>query len=220
MVVEKAYAKLNLSLNVLGKRPDGFHYLESIMVPVCDLYDTLEFSKRDDDNIVVLGMEIQNNIVVKAFKLFHDKHSDSELWLIGDGELKSEIERLVKESGLENCVKFKGLQSNVYGYLHDADIFTLPSNYEGIPMTLIEAMGTGLPIVATAVGGVPDMLTDGENALLVENNAQQIADAFEAYYVSRDMRESHGIEAKKRAVAFSAKTMAEKYVSVYRCNMT
>ena len=74
MVVEKAYAKLNLSLNVLGKRPDGFHDLESIMVPVCDLYDTLEFSKRDDDNIVVLGMEIQNNIVVKAFKLFQDKY--------------------------------------------------------------------------------------------------------------------------------------------------
>jgi len=164
--------------------------------------------------------EAKNHVgLVKAFGLFRKKYPDSELWLIGDGELKPEIERLVKESGLENCVKFKGLQSNVYGYLHDADIFTLPSNYEGIPMTLIEAMGTGLPIVATAVGGVPDMLTDGENACVVENDAQLIANAFEAYYVSKDMREHHGNKAKDRAIVFSAKTMAEKYVSVYNCDI-
>ena len=74
MVVEKAYAKLNLSLNVLEKRSDGFHNLESIMVPVTDLYDILEFSKRDDNNIYIEGMDIKDNIVEKAAILFQEKY--------------------------------------------------------------------------------------------------------------------------------------------------
>lgn len=74
MVVEKAYAKLNLSLNILEKRPDGFHNLESIMVPVCDLFDILEFSCREDDDFVIEGCEIKDNIVHKAAKMFQEKY--------------------------------------------------------------------------------------------------------------------------------------------------
>jgi glycosyltransferase involved in cell wall biosynthesis len=99
--------------------------------------------------------------------------------------------------------------------LHDADIFTLPSNYEGIPMTLIEAMGTGLPIVATAVGGVPDMLTNDENALIIDNNNEAISRAFETYYKDLELRKRHGEKAKERSSAFSATTMAKKYESIY-----
>ena len=74
MVVEKAYAKLNLSLNVLEKRVDGFHNLETIMVPVSDLFDILEFNLRDDESFSVLGMEMENNIIIKAAKLFQQKY--------------------------------------------------------------------------------------------------------------------------------------------------
>ena len=153
--------------------------------------------------------------LLKAFEKFHRIRPDSELWLVGDGEKRPEIEEFIKENNLEDSVKLFGLQSNVHGFLHDADIFTLPSNYEGIPMTLIEAMGTGLPIVATAVGGVPDMLTNGENALLVENDIDQISAAFDAYYNSAELRKAHGEKAKERSVAFSAATMAQKYESIY-----
>ena len=74
MVVEKAYAKLNLSLNVLEKRLDGFHNLESIMVPVVDLYDTLYFYERDDDNIEIIDNNIKDNIIIKAAKAFQEKY--------------------------------------------------------------------------------------------------------------------------------------------------
>lgn len=161
--------------------------------------------------------EQKNHIgLLKAFRLFCSKHSDSELWLIGDGDKKAEIEDFVRENGLEANVKFLGAQSNVYGYLHDADIFTLPSNYEGIPMTLIEAMGTGLPIVATAVGGVPDML-DGDSALLTAVDTDEIADAFEKYFLDEALRRQHGTNAKKRSVTFSSAKMAEDYQAVYSC---
>ena len=74
MVVEKAYAKLNLSLNVLNKRVDGFHNLESIMVPIVDLYDTLYFYEREDYEIEILDNNIADNIIMKAAKIFQEKY--------------------------------------------------------------------------------------------------------------------------------------------------
>ena len=177
-----------------------------------------DYSVNGNFKILHIGrfFEQKNHIgLVRAFKLFHDKHADSELWLIGDGEKKAEIEQYVAENDLGASVKFGGLQSNVYGYLHDADIFTLPSNYEGLPMTLIEAMGTGLPIVATAVGGVPDML-DENSAQLVSVNEEEIAAAFEKYYLDYNLRKRHGENALKMSQRFSAETMACKYIDIYR----
>lgn len=177
-----------------------------------------DYSVNGNFKILHIGRfsEQKNHIgLVKAFKLFHDKHADSELWLVGDGEEKTEIEQYVAENKLDASVKFLGLQSNVYGYLHDADIFTLPSNYEGIPMTLIEAMGTGLPIVATAVGGVPDML-DEESAMLVSIEDNCICEAFEKYYESEELRKLHGKRSMEKSNLFSSSVMAERYIQACR----
>ena len=152
--------------------------------------------------------------LLRAFAQFHEKYPDSELWLIGEGETKESSQAFVAEQNLSESVKILGAQSRVHGFLHDADIFTLPSLYEGVPITLIEAMGTGLPIVATAVGGVPDML-DAESALLVPVDVEKIAQAFETYYLQDALRQSHGKEARKRAERFSSVTMAEKYSDLY-----
>ena len=160
--------------------------------------------------------EQKNHVgLLRAFKIFHDKHSDSELWLIGDGEKKTEIENYVNENDLTSNVKFLGLQSEVHGFLHDVDMFTLPSNYEGIPMTLIEAMGTGLPIVATAVGGVPDML-DNTSSILVNNNAIDISKGIECYYMNDALRKEHGCRAIERSHSFSSTEMGAKYNDLYR----
>ena len=152
--------------------------------------------------------------LLQAFKLFHKNHANTELWLIGDGEKKAEIERYVYESGLASNVRFLGLQSTVYTYLRDADIFSLPSNYEGMPMTLIEAMGSGMPIVATKVGGIPNML-DEESALLISTEVEAIANAFEMYYLDENLRKTHGLAALSRAKLFSAKKMAKNYLEIY-----
>lgn len=177
-----------------------------------------DYSVNGNFKILHIGRfsDQKNHIgLIKAFKLFHDKHADSELWLIGDGEKKTEIEKYVADNELISSVKFLGLQSNVYGYLHDADIFTLPSNYEGIPMTLIEAMGTGLPIVVTAVGGVPDML-DEKSALLVNVNDSAIAVAYEKYYLNKELRICHGISAAGLSKRFSSREMASRYCEFYQ----
>ena len=177
------------------------------------------YEVKENFKILHIGRfsEQKNHVgLLKSFHLFHKKYPNTELWLIGEGEKQSEVDAYVRQNGLSKHVKFLGLQSNVYQYLYNADIFTLPSNYEGIPMTLIEAMGTGLPIVATAVGGVPDMLTNGVNALLVDNTPEAIAKAFEQYLLSEDLRKEHGEKARERSDAFSAFTMASEYERIYK----
>lgn len=159
--------------------------------------------------------EEKNHIgLVTAFRKFHTNHPDSELWLIGDGKLRPDVEAYAREQGLEQAVKCLGLQSNVYGYMHEADVFALTSNYEGMPMTLIEAMGTGMPIVATRVGGIPDMLSD-DSALLVPVDMDAVAAAFEKYYCDEQLRRKNGLAASQCAVRFSSKAMAEDYLRIY-----
>ena len=81
-------------------------------------------------------------------------------------------------------------------------------------MTLIEAMGSGLPIVVTEVGGVPDMLDSG-CAVLTKVDSKDIAAALERYYLDEALREKHGKAARERANAFSAEQMARKYIGIY-----
>lgn len=154
--------------------------------------------------------------LLRAFAQLQKDHPGCRLRLVGDGELRPEMEALAKSLGIGENVEFCGLQSQVYPFLNEADIFLLPSAYEGMPMTLIEAMGTGLPIVATAVGGVPDMLTDGQSALLVECDEDAVRQACERLINDGSLRRSLGQSARERSVLFSAETMAEQYLIAYQ----
>lgn len=153
--------------------------------------------------------------LIDAFCAVSEKFPSAALRLVGDGALFEEIKLYAAERGLGDKVIFEGAQANVYPYFAKADIFLLPSLYEGMPITLIEAMGSGLPIVATAVGGVPDMLTDGQSAALTDISSEAVADAVCRLLESEKLRERYGRAAAADSERFSAKIMAEKYVEVY-----
>jgi len=99
--------------------------------------------------------------------------------------------------------------------LSKSDIFCLSSIYEGVPMTLIEAMASAMPIVATAVGGVPDMLTNERDAFVCSNNVDDFAQCLIMLIKSKELRESFGQNALKRAHDFSSRKMAEEYMKLY-----
>jgi glycosyltransferase involved in cell wall biosynthesis len=84
-----------------------------------------------------------------------------------------------------------------------------------MPMSIIEAMATGLPIVATAVGGVPDMVTHGESAILVPCDSTAVADACLKLIQSPELREKLGRNSLRDSVKFSAQKMAERYCRIY-----
>lgn len=162
-------------------------------------------------------MEVKNHeALIRAFAKIAAAHENVKLQLIGEGELRPQMEELARLLKIENKVDFMGLQANIYPFLHDADTFCLPSKYEGIPMSLIEAMGTGQTIISCAVGGIPDMLTDEQNALLVQPDIEGIAHGMERLYSNRVLREKLGVAAKMRSKDFSSETMAMKYIDVYK----
>lgn len=153
--------------------------------------------------------------LLEAFRILQQRHPECRLRLVGDGDLRESMEALAREKGISDAVEFCGMQSNVYPYLQEADIFTLPSVYEGNPMTIIEAMGTGLPIVASRVGGIPDMVRDGETGLLVEPEPEAICDALTRLVEDSTLRRRLGQAAMAGSQAFSAEHMARDYLSCY-----
>lgn len=176
------------------------------------------YAKKETFKILHIGrfVDAKNHaLILKSFAEFAEKYPDARLQLIGDGELRKEMEQLATELGVAQKVQFAGLQSNVYPWLHDADVFILPSKYEGVPMTLIEAMGTGLPIIASAVGGISDMLEDGASALLIQPTQQELEFALEKIYKDETLRKSLGESALKASKKFSSIEMARKYLEIY-----
>ncbi len=175
----------------------------------------------DKNKIVLLHigrfMTVKNHIeLINAVCELKKKINGITLQLIGDGDLKSDIEKHIADCNAESFVEILGLKDNVFPYLQKADIFILPSQYEGIPMTLIEAMGSGLPIVASNVGGIPDMITDGQEGLLCEPVACSIAEKAEKMIADDLLRKSCAQKAFEKAKRFSAKTMGEKYEVLYK----
>lgn len=155
--------------------------------------------------------------LLEAFLELHKVHQDTELLLIGEGALYDDCVKFVIRNNLEDCVKFLGVKNNVYEDLENADLFVLPSLYEGIPMTLIEAMGTGLPILATSVGGVVDMIENMMDGVLTDISTCKITEYFIRLYEDYELRKKIGENAKAKSKEFSAKKMAERYLEIY-CN--
>ena len=112
----------------------------------------------------------------QAMRLLLEKRISTELKVVGEGFHRPALEALVTESGLERQVRFVGqiaFGPKLFEAYRRADIFVLPSLSEGIPKTLVEAMAFGVPIVATCVGGIPDVVKNGETGLLVEPRSPQ-----------------------------------------------
>lgn len=153
--------------------------------------------------------------LLEAFAKIAEICPHCTLQLIGDGELREETEKLAVSLGLDNKVAFLGNQTNIYSFLQEADIFLLPSIFEGMPMTIIEAMGTGLPIVASRVGGVPDMLEDGTSGLLVPCEPDAVAQAVLQLLQQDDLRKKLGTNALENSRVFGADHMARCYCDLY-----
>jgi glycosyltransferase involved in cell wall biosynthesis len=94
-------------------------------------------------------------------------HPETDLLLVGDGPLRGELERLVRELGIEARVRFLGVRSDVADLLRAADVFALTSLSEAASLTLLEAMASSVPVVVTAVGGNSEIVRDGVDGLLV-----------------------------------------------------
>jgi len=116
--------------------------------------------------------------LLDSVSLLKNANLSVKLLIIGDGPDYDEMQKLVKENHITNEVIFLGFQENIFLWLNTMDLFVLPSLTEGTPLALLEAMSAGVPVVATRVGGVPDIIKDGINGVLVTPGSKEaIAEA-------------------------------------------
>jgi glycosyltransferase involved in cell wall biosynthesis len=150
---------------------------------------------------------------------FAQVRSDAPLYLllVGGGELENAVREQVAALGLQERVRFLGVRADVADILRASDVFVLSSRVEGNPMSVMEAMAAGLPVVSTAVGGVPELVREGETGLLVPpNDAGALARALQALMDNPARRQAMGAAARQHAVAhFDIRHTVRGYEQLY-----
>ena len=139
--------------------PNGIRCVEPVARAPRPTYDVIAVGNLRDNQ--QKGIDI----LLRALALIPGRFSRAIV--VGDGPARQGLEHLSRELGLQDRVEFRGAHRQVAELLAAAHLFVLPSRYEGMPNALLEAMALGLPAVATAVGGVADIMTDGQTGVIV-----------------------------------------------------
>jgi glycosyltransferase involved in cell wall biosynthesis len=197
----------------------------------CDLPDSLnaqsarrevrrELDIAESTCVVVMVARLDpikdHALALAAFARLIDQIPDARLWIVGDGPQRAAIESLVREQGLQSRVTLLGQRRDVPRLLAAADVTLLTSQSEGIPLTVIEAMSAGLPVVATQVGGVPELVEHDAQGLLASHGDAITLAAHLYKLASRpDERDRLGAAGKLRAADFREERMTAAYAGVY-----
>ena len=141
-----------------------------------------------------------------------------EFRIVGDGNLRSELELQVQTLGLQNVIRFLGSRTDITAQLAQMDLFVLPSLWEGLPLVLLEAMSAGVPIIASNVDGVSEILEDGKDALLVPPRDPHTL-AMAIVKLIRNKKEARHLATnalRKISKRFDVKDMVRQTERVYR----
>ncbi len=169
--------------------------------------------------VCVAWLRPQKNpaLLLESFRRGPASDPRAHLLLVGTGPLRSELERQIGASDLQERVHLLGVRSDVPEILNAADVFVLSSDYEGNPLSVMEAMAAGKPMVCTAVGGVPELVEDGCGLLVPPRDAQALSEAMSQMLDNPSVRKSMGEKSARRAVErFDLRAMTEAYEDLYR----
>lgn len=210
--------------------------IQDKVVVICNGVDVERYGRAVDKVAIrsQLGLEANTRLIaivatlkeakghrylIEAMATIGPRHPDLHVLFIGDGELGEELRAQVSSLKLDDRVHFLGNRSDVSELLAASDLFVLPSLWEGLPMSLLEAMATGLPIVATEVSGTVQVMIPGETGILVSpGDTLQLAQAIEQLLADPGQAQAMGAAARRRVeVEFSARKQANEHLALYRC---
>ena len=186
--------------------------------------ESLGFSENDLVLLVMARLEPQkgHRILLQALSLLRAEFPNIRLICLGTGALKDELTKIARDLGLENIVRFVGFRSNVGDWLAAVDIGVLPSFYEGLPLTAVETLAAGIPLVATAVDGTPEVVIDGETGHLVPpGDPAAMAEAIGRLARQPELRRKFGLAGRDRVlkrfrIQRQVKQTSDLYVSEWR----
>jgi glycosyltransferase involved in cell wall biosynthesis len=156
--------------------------------------------------------------VLLAFKRLRERGVDAFLCMIGDGPERGQLERRAHELGIMKRTLFLGYQEQVAPYYAALDAMILPSGNEGTPVSAIEALAAGRPVVATRVGGLPDVVREGEDGFLVAPGAvDELADRLERLAADEELRRRMGEAGRARVLPrYSVERLIDDVDALYR----
>lgn len=179
-------------------------------------------STKEDYRKCLLLVALLNPIkgvpyLLEALTYLMERRNDFVLDIVGDGPNRSDYEKLATKLGLRNVVRFHGLKTKqeVAEFMRRADVFVLPSEWENLPCVIIEAMASGLPIVATNVGGIPEMVSNEVGILVPPKDSRALAQALNDVLEHLDhyQGEKIALHARQR---FSYETVGKMLDNLYR----
>ena len=177
------------------------------------------FKKEDFIIGIVARLDpIKNHkTLIFAFKEIVTIHPNTNLAIVGDGSLRNKLENQTYQLGIKNKVIFMGERDDVPEILKTFDIFVLPSLNEGMSNTILEAMATGIPVIASNVGGNPELVIDGETGFLFPtNDVESLVQKIKTYILHPELKQKHGYNAHKRVEEkFSLDQMVRRYEELY-----
>lgn len=164
-----------------------------------------------------LSEEKRHVDLIDAFKEISPLYPHARLLIVGDGYLRGKLERYADELAIRNKINFTGFVDTIAEYLEQMDIFVLPSRTEGSPISIMEAMVSGLPVISTKAGGIPEIVVDNETGLLVQpGQPQEIAKAIIRLLSHPDQMRTMGNKGRERIMThFHPRHFISKHENIY-----
>ncbi|SCZ76083.1 glycosyltransferase family 4 protein [Acidaminobacter hydrogenoformans] len=161
--------------------------------------------------------QIKNHkLMIEAFAKAEVHHPNIHLTIIGDGELRRELELQISGYGLQNKIHILGISDSVANYLNKADIYVMSSDTEGLPLSVLEAMACELPIITTKAGGVVDIVKDGINGLLSPvGDVEALSQSMIKLIENVELRQEMGKASRKRALELDIMKCVKQYEKLY-----
>lgn len=163
------------------------------------------------------------SLLINAYKVLYDNYSDfknTQLLIVGDGPIFNELEEEIRSLGMGDNIQLLGYRSDIDEIMKKSNLFVLSSNYEAMPMTILEAMACDLPVISTDVGGVRYLVSEDVGWLVPKNDVAAMADTINMAFKDQATFSNKSEKARKMVASkFSINKMVEEYLVLYGVNI-
>lgn len=188
--------------------------------PLAEIADSCRQNRRLGLVITSVGRLLPHKghqLIIQAFSIFRKRSGHAELWIIGDGKFRPQLEELVSSLGLNESVRFLGYRRDVACWLGKSDIYVHASQIEGLSNAVLEAMAAGLPSVVVDAPGVSECHEQDVSGFIVERSVEVMFTALQKLIQSPELRERMGAAARRRVQQhYSMESNRQQYLSLYQ----
>lgn len=217
-------ALLYLDKYIVLTKADANYIKKKFGVDVNVIYNPTSFEtsiKDYNETKTILAVGRYHNVkgfdlLIEAFKIFNERNKGWKLRIVGEGEQRQKLQQLINEYDLQRNVLLTGKKENIIEEYRNSDFFVLSSRMEGMPMTVLEAMECGQPIIAFDLPCIPEILTEGQGIIVKNYNIEELANAMELLARNPTLREKIGKKCKDKAQEFNIRKILEKWEALIK----